>query len=90
MLLGLLAGLARGLWTVIGQLRFVCPGLRRLSEGTHMILAPLLPPCPSLTPATPLTCTPGPHVLRPLYSQVSLFLGGEGGGNGISQKTPGC
>ena len=51
-----------------------------------MISAPLPLPCPSLTPVTPLTCTPGLHVLRPPYSQVSMFLGAEGGGNVASHR----
>lgn len=51
-----------------------------------MISAPLPLPCPSLTPVTPLTCTPGLHVLRPLYSQVLMFLGAEGGGSVASRR----
>ena len=70
MLLGLLAGLARGPWTVIGQLRFVCPGLRRLWEGTHVILAP--PPA-SLSLPHPSN-TPHMHPW-PACAQASVFAG---------------
>lgn len=71
----------RGPWTVFGHLRLVCSGLGQLWEETPRDLGPLLLPCPSLTPVIPLTCTPGLHVLRPPYSQVSMFLGAEGEGN---------